>query len=344
MMNRCAKASVRDVAQAAGVSIGSVSRVLNGGAHVSMALRARVMAAAEQLDYQANVHARGLRLNASRIIGCMVPELRNPIYGKIIESLEAAVTHREYMLLLGNSRAEVSREAQLLRFFQSHGVDGLVLTPNEEGQAFIEGVLGRCRLPMVVIDRDVQGSRDCVMLDHRAGVQRATEYLLSLGHRRIALFSGGYGFWSGRERVSGYAEAFRLAGFVPVLELIHQVHSGSYTVQMAKQTMMEILQLPIERRPTAIIAPGTHILAGALQAVRERGLRIPQDFSVIAIGASDAVEFSSPALTVVRWDAAAHATQAVELLFERLAHPDALSQQRMVATELVLGQSCAPML
>ncbi len=332
------KISVRDVAREAGVSIGSVSRVLNGGANVSQKLRNRVMSVVDRLGYQANVHARGLRMGSSKIIGCMVPEIRNQIYGKIIGAIEAAVTKKNYMLLLGNSLGDIEREHHLLRFFQSHGVDGLIITPSSEGDDFIKSPLGKSTIPMVIVDREVQGARDSVMLEQRQGIQQATEHLITLGHKRIALFTGGQGFWSGRERQTGYEHALQTAGISFDLGLVRQVRSWVYSSYEDMRTLLQSKQ-----RPTAIIAPSTHILAGVLKAIRNEGLIIPKDISVIAIGPSDAVDFSNPPLTVIRWDVDAHGKLATELLFDRLQEPEQPFRRRMVPVELVLGQSCAPL-
>jgi len=332
------KVSVRDVAREAGVSIGSVSRVLNGGANVSRDLRSRVLSVVDRLGYQANVHARGLRLGSTKIIGCIVPEIRNHIYANIVGAIEAAVTRKHYMLLLGNSLGEVEREQHLLRFFHSHGVDGLIITPSSEGPEFIQGALGKSRIPMVIVDREVTGVRDSVMLDQRQGIRHASEHLHSLGHRRIALFTGGRGLWSGRERQAGYEDALAVAGITPDPQLVRQADSWSYSSYEDMRTLLQSTQ-----PPTAVIGASTHILAGILKAIRDAGLLIPRDISVIAIGPGDAVDFANPPLTLVRWDVDSLGKLASELLFERLRTPHDNFQRRLLPMELILGQSCAPL-
>ncbi|MFT4268301.1 MAG: substrate-binding domain-containing protein [Xenophilus sp.] len=331
------RVSVRDVAREAGVSIGSVSRVLNGGPNVSDLLRARVFAVVERLGYRANVHARGLRLGSSRIVGCMVPEIRNQIYASFVGAVESQLNDAGYMLLLGSSRADVERERQLLGFFEGHGVDGLIITPSSEGLAFVEGPFGRSTTPMVVLDREVDETRDTVLIDQRGGVRQAVEHLLSLGHRRIALFTGGAGLRSGRERVAGYRQAFESAGLAADDALVRMVTAWTHS---SFDDMRAMLRLPSP--PTAVIAPSTRILSGALKAIRAAGLSVPADLSAIAIGPTDAVEFSMPPLTAVRWDIEASGQIASQLLLERLQQPAAPFRQVMMDTELVLGQSCVP--
>lgn len=329
--------SVRDVAREAGVSIGSVSRVLNGGPNVSELLRARVFAVVERLGYRANVHARGLRLGSSRIVGCMVAEIRNQLYANFVGSVESSLHGQGYMLLLGSSQGDVARERELLGFFESHGVDGIIVTPSSEGRAFVEGPFGRSQTPMVVVDREVDGTRDTVMIDQRGGARRAVEHLLSLGHRRIALFTGGVGLRSGRERMAGYREAHEAAGLAADEGLIRPVVTWMHS---SFDDMQALLRLASP--PTAVIAPSTRILSGALKAIRASGLSVPTDISAIALGSTDAVEFSMPPLTAVRWDVEASGQFASQLLLERLKQPEAPLRRLLVETELVLGQTCAP--
>lgn len=329
--------SVREVAREAQVSIGSVSRVLNGGPNVSDLLRARVLAVVERLGYRANVHARGLRLGSSRIVGCMVPEIRNQLYSSFVGAVESSLNDEGYMLLLGSSRGDMERERQLLGFFESHGVDGIITTPSTEGDAFVRGPFGTSRTPIVVIDREVDDTRDSVMIDQRGGARQATQHLLSLGHRRIALFTAGMGMRSGRERIAGYREAFEAAGLVPDDALIRPVVSWTHSSFDDMQALLR-MRAP----PTAVIAPSTRILSGALKAVRAAGLAVPTDVSAIAIGPTDAVEFSMPSLTAVRWDIEASGRLASQLLLERLKTPDAPVHRIVLETQLVLGQSCAP--
>ncbi|KAF1067586.1 substrate-binding domain-containing protein [Variovorax sp.] len=330
--------SVRDVAREAGVSIGSVSRVLNGGPNVSELLRTRVFAVVERLGYRANVHARGLRMGSSRIVGCMVPEIRNQLYSSFVGAVESSLHEKGYMLLLGSSRGDVERERELLGFFESHGVDGIITTPSAENEAFVQGPFGRSQTPMVIVDREVAGTRDSVLIDQRGGARQAVEHLLLLGHRRIALFTAGVGARSGRERLAGYREALAAAGLPIDENLIRPVVSW---MQSSFDDMHALLRLPSP--PTAVIAPATRILSGALKAARVAGLTVPQDLSAIAIGPTDAVEFSMPPLTAVRWDIEASGRLASQLLLERLKDPGAPMRRIMLDTELSLGQSCAPL-
>ncbi|KAF1023657.1 MAG: Catabolite control protein A [Paracidovorax wautersii] len=335
--------SVRDVAREAGVSIGSVSRVLNGGPHVSQDLRERVYSVVERLGYRANVHARGLRTGSSRIVGCMVPEIRNQIYASFVGAVEARLNASGYMMLLGNSHGSAPRERQLLAFFESHGVDGIIATPGSKGEDFLRGPFGAGRTPLVVLDRDVDGACDAVLIDQEGGVRAATQHLIGLGHRRIALFTGGVGLRSGRGRIQGWRDAHRARGLPADDGLIGLVSAWS---QSSYDDMRAMLRLP--EPPTAVIAPSTRVLSGALKAVRDAGLAWPVDFSAVAIGATDAGEFAWPELTTVAWDAEASGRLACELLLARL-EPSAQAPSRPVPAQRLLldtwlqqGQSCGP--
>lgn len=329
--------SVRDVAREAGVSIGSVSRVLNGGPNASEALKTRVSEVAERLGYRANVHARGLRMGSSRIVACMIPEIRNQIYSGFVGAVESALREQGYMLLLGSSGGNVERERQLLGFFQSHGADGIIATPSTEGRAFAAGPFGASPTPMVIFDREAAGTRDTVVIDQRDGVRQATAHLAALGHRRIALFTAGAGLRSGRERVAGYRQALEVSGLPMDEALVRLVVSWD---QSSYDDMQQLLAL--RAPPTAVIAPSTRILSGALKAIRVAGLSIPEDISAVAVGPTDAAEFAEPALATVSWDIEASGRLACELLLRRLREPEAVIRRVRLPTEWIGGASCGP--
>jgi LacI family transcriptional regulator len=332
------KISVREVAAAAGVSIGSVSRVLNGNGYVSADLSARVLQAVEDLGYCPNANARGLRMGSSRTIGCLVPDISNPLYASYVSAVEARLLEDGYMLLLGSTRGLLTRERELVRLFESRGMDGIVATTVNEGKSESGETLAQCRIPVVIIDRDMGAKYDMVSLDHRNGVRHAVEYLFSLGHERIVLLTPGIEIRPGRERIAGYKEAYAAAGKKVDARLILGVNprlTSSY------DDMKLLLSHP--NPPTAIIGLGTHVLSDASRAVYEFGLTIPQDISMIAIGTPDSVGFANPPLTMLRLDVDAHARSAVELLLERIRlGPQTPRRHITKAIDLVIAGSCAP--
>lgn len=331
------KASVRDVAREAGVSIGSVSRVLNGGTYVSPELETRVRAAVEKLGYRPDANARNLRTGSSKTIGCLIPELANPLYAAYVSAIEARLQESGYMLLLGNTRGSPAREQELMRLFASRGMDGIVATPLDEAPGAGTDIFAQCRLPLVILDRDLPIERDVVSVEHRAGVRQAIEYLFSLGHERIALFTPGSHIRPGRERIAGYRDAYSAAGRTADPRLIKEINPRL----LSSYDDMKAL-LASDKPPTAVIGLGTRILSAALRAAYEAGMSIPRDLSVIAIGTPETLEFAHPPMTMLRFDLEEHGRIAAEMILDRIRLGDAAPHRRITKPmELVIAASCA---
>lgn len=330
------RVSVSDVAAEAGVAIGSVSRALNGNKHVSTALRARVQAAAEKLGYQPHAQARGLRLGRSNTIGLLVNDVRHPMYSAVVGAVESELSARGQMLLLANAHGEPAREQVILDTFRRSAIDGAIITA--AFHALEESFVPMAeRLPLVLIDRDVDGL-DRVCLERRNGMRTAVRHLLTLGHRRIALFTPALDRVPGGERVAGLRDAFRQAGLKPDLRYVPVLASP---LQDGAGPMRALLDLP--EPPTALVCLGTRLLSGALRALRERGLQVPRDFSVIAIGAPEMLDLADPPLTCLRMDLLGLGRTAAQLMLRRLANPAAPAERIQLETDLVLRDSCGPL-
>lgn len=330
------RVSVSDVAAEAGVAIGSVSRALNGNKHVSAALRARVQAAADKLGYQPHPQARGLRLGRSNTIGLLVNDVRHPMYSAVVAAVESELSAHGQMLLLANAHGEPAREQVILDTFRRSAIDGAIITaafyaPQEGSEPMVD------RLPLVLIDRDVDGV-DRVCLERRNSLRTAVRHLLMLGHRRIALFTPALDRVPGGERVAGLRDAYRQAGIEPDLRYVPVLASP---LQDGAGPMHELLDLP--EPPTALVCLGTRLLSGALRALRERGLQVPRDFSVIAIGAPEMLDLADPPLTCLRLDLVGLGRTAAQLMLRRLANPAAPVERIQIETDLVVRDSCGPL-
>lgn len=334
-MKQDRKVSVHDVAREAGVSIGSVSRVLNGGRYTSPDLVARVNAAVRKLGYHPDAKAQSLRRGSSRTIGCLIPDITNPLYAACVSAIETRLAADGYMLMMACSRYDSEREQELLKVFEARGMDGLIVATMDESSSATLEALSRSRVPVVVLDRDFDLKRDFVLIDHRAGITSAVEYLASMGHRRIALFTPGLDMRPGRERKAGYVAAHKAAGLPVDRKLVRGISNQIHT---SYDEMAALLASP--EPPTAVIALGNRILSGALRAIHEAKLGIPGDMSVIAIGSSATTEFSYPPMTQVRFDVEANGRIAAEVLLERLRHPDHAPHRVTLTTQLILGATC----
>ena len=331
------KASVRDVANEAGVSIGSVSRVLNGGTYVSADLESKVMAAVEKLGYHPDANARNLRTGSSKTIGCLIPDISNALYASYVSAIESRLQESGYMLLLGSTKGSLVREQEIMHLFESRGMDGIIATPVKETAGEATDVYAQCRLPLVILDRDIKIPRDTIAVDHRAGIRKGIDYLFSLGHQRIVLLTPGADIRPGRERIAGYREAYEAAGRTVDADLIKVINprlSSSYDDVRAL--------LASKTPPTAIVGLGTQILSAAMRAVYDAGLTIPGDISVIGIGTPDTVEFAHPQMTMLRFDLEDHGRTAAELILDRIRLGDDIPCRRITKPmELVIAGSCA---
>ncbi len=332
------KASVHDVAKAAGVSIGSVSRVLNGGTYVSADLQAKVLAAVEKLGYRPDANARNLRTGSSKTIGCLIPDISNPLYAAYVSVIESRLQESGYMLLLGNSRGNPAREQELMQLFVSRGMDGIIATPLKESGPDAE-VYARCRTPLVILDRDLKKIElDTIATDHRAGIRKTVEYLFSLGHERVALFTPGLDIRPGRERVAGYTDAYKSAKRKVNIALVREVNPRLVS-SFDEMTALLTSSAP----PTALIGLGTQILSGAMRAAYEMGLAIPADLSVVGIGTPATLEFVQPPMTMLRFDIEASGRAAAELILDRIQSGNSQPPRRVTKPmELIIAGSCAP--
>jgi LacI family transcriptional regulator len=337
-MNKSRRVSVHDVAAAAGVTIGSVSRVMNGGRYVSAELRAKVLAAVERLQYRPHAAASSLRTGRSKAIGCMVSEIENPLYAAFVGAVEAHVGAQGYTLLLANSHHDRRREAEILEMFERRGLDGAVVTTSFRWRDRAADPYARTQLPLVMMDRDSPLPCDQVHMGHRDGIAQAVRYLHTLGHRRIALFTAGPGLRPADERVAGWREAHARLGMKVDERLLRVVEAPT---QSGADEMRALLRL--KSRPTALIGLGTRLLSGAVRAARDAGLSVPRDLSVIAISSPALLELADPPLTYVHFNLEQAGRAAAQLLLERLGSDDAPPAARTleVPMELVVRESCA---
>lgn len=333
-----AKLTIREVAAAAGVSLGTVSRVLNGVPSVRPEIRTRVLASMRQLGYQPNSIAQSMRRQDTRVIGCLVTFVSHPVFTSTVTAAEAVLREAGYAMVLANTGDRTSRELELFDFFKRRRVDGLITTLGREDDPEAVAALRGLDAPVVLLEREVDGPFDSVVSDNGGGCYTATRYLLELGHRRIALVTSAITNRPGRERQKNFRKAHADFGLQPEPELMRTWISSA---EFGFRESYALLSAPSP--PTAVIA-GVHELVGLLRAVRGLNLRVPEDLSVIAFGDSDLAELTTPPITVVRWAADQLGRTAAELLLARLAKGSAASEPNciMLPTEFVLRQSCAP--
>lgn len=331
------RVSVRDVARVAGASISSVSRVLNNSGYASSELRGRVAWAIEQTGYSPSFAARHLRTGRSRAIGFMVSNLANPFLASLVARVEEHLRVAGFALLVASTYDQSAREEELLTLFQNRQLEGVFAAPSAENVPRARDPFARCELPLVILDREISFQADAVFLDHRSAMRQAVEYLIGLGHRRIALLGPNEDIRPGREKLLGYRDGLD-AHRLPFDEsLVCMLRSAVDSPEQQVSNM-----LAARSPPTAIIGLGTQILSGALRAVRRSGREIPADLSIIGIGTPDVFALMYPPMTTLRFDLETTASSMTRLMLDRIAGSAPPEARRVrVGLDLVLGETCA---
>lgn len=320
-----------DVARIAGVSLGTASRVLNGSTDVKPLNVAKVKKAMKSLNYRPSDVARSMRTNTSRMIGCMITDITQPVSGEMVGGAEEVLWQSGYALIVAATHQIAEREHKILDLFARHKLDGMILcTTSDADNLAIPDELAD--FPLVLWERDGGTRFDMVLTEHGRGTELATNHLLGLGHKRIALVAGYNGTWPGREQVRGYRNAMSAAGLAVPKNAIHE--TGSFDLGRAYELL--------ERadRPTAVIL-NVNDAAFFLQAARTLRLRVPDDVSVVSIGDNPELDVFSPSVTAVRGNGRKVGSEAARLLLERIQHAPPASRRVFVSTELIVRQSTA---
>jgi LacI family transcriptional regulator len=323
--------SIRDVAEKAGVSLGTVSRVLNDHPSVRADRRQRVKEAIADLDFHPDVFAQSLRRGTSKTLGIVIPDLRNPFFAELAHHVELAARRRGYKLLLACSEEDPALETEHLESLSSWRVDGVVLAP--VGDAAHGGPPRAA--PLVVIDRSLDALA-VVAADHRGGARLATDYLLSLGHRRIGCVAGPANVAAARERLAGFLDAVAAARERLGVAIDERVVHAAFDCDAGRQAGEALLTL--KTPPTAIFASSDQQAIGAMRAAADRGFEIPRQLSIVGFDGILVSDLVTPRLTTVMQPVAAIAEAAIARL---LAGDDAAGAQRFACT-LVIRESCAP--
>ena len=304
-----------DVATLAGVSVKTVSNVVNGYAHVSASTRAKVDAALAQLDYRPNLAARNLRRGRSGIVALALPELEVPYFAELARHVVEAARERGWTVLIDQTDGDREREQLVMDSFGTQLIDGLILSPIASGAT--ELAARRSTTPMVLLgERVYAGPADHVSIDNVAAARTAVSHLLGLGRRRVAAVGAQSQPSAGtaRLRARGYVEAIRAAGLEVDRDLI--VPAGSFSRDEGARAVDTLLDLP--RRPDAIFCFNDLLALGALRRLHERRVRVPTDVAVVGIDDIEDGRWATPTLTTIQPDKEQIARLAVQLLADRL--------------------------
>ncbi|MEV4709024.1 LacI family DNA-binding transcriptional regulator [Actinoplanes sp. NPDC049316] len=322
---RMGRPTMNDVARSAGVSLKTVSRVVNGEATVDPALVARVRAAVASLGYRPNLGATMLRRNdlRTRTIGVLLEDVSNPFSAAVNRAVEDEAHGRGVHVLTGSLDEDPVRERDLAGAFARRHADGLILAPTAPDQGYL-GTDWQPGAPVVFVDRPATGYRgDTVLATNRSGTADAVRHLIARGHRRIAFLGDAPRIATARSRRQGYRDAMREAG-LPTCE-------AAAPDRGAEAAALALLTLPA--RPTALFTAQNLITVGALRALRRLGLQ----HRVALVGFDDfpLADLLDPPITVVAQDPAAMGRAAAEALFERIDGYDEEPREISIRTMLI---------
>lgn len=333
------RATIHDVAREAGVSIGTVSRVINGHGRTGDDTRKRVKDAIERLGYRVNTLAQNMRRQSTRTVALLVHDIGNPIFAKAARFAQEVLEDAGYMLVLASTGASAASEASAVRMLSQRRMDGIIVFLRREDDPDTLTALREFDGAVVLFDRAIDVEGDVLLTDHAGGVTLATRYLLDLGHRAIALIGGASGIYPGRERVRGFMEAFAACGFEkpPPSFIRTESLEADYGFREASSLLFDAA------RPTAIIAAGNQVLEGVIAAIRAARLQFPKDISLVGFDDSAVAQLSVPPITVIARDVSQMGTMAAQMLLDRLRfgaeHP---AQKVILPTQIALRESCAP--
>jgi LacI family transcriptional regulator len=320
------RASIRDVARRAGVSVTTVSHTLNRTRFVSDAARAKVEEAAQALGYVLGEPARGPRHNATRTLGMLVPDNSNPYFAEIIRGVQDGCNAAGYSLLLCNSNNDPACQADHLRVLAERRVDGLVLVAAGEDAQVVESCR-HLRLPLVLLDREIEGLvADLIEVDHAAGAEIATAYLLALGHERVACIGGPAHLRPSLQREAGWRRALARVAVTPRDD---EFERGDFGPQGGAAAMLRLLRCG--RPPGAVFACNDLMAIGALHAAHAEGVDVPGELSIVGFDDIELAAYTAPPLTTVAQPKGAIGAGAAALLLERLrAGRDEPRHQRLL--------------
>jgi LacI family transcriptional regulator len=327
--------TIRQVADLAGVSIATVSRVLNGHTDVSDRTREMVQRVIRERGYRANLRSRAVPTGR---VGVAVPMVHPGYFAQILSGAAEALYEHDMRVVLCPTRHSLTREMSLLDRLSDGEADGAVLVLPEESSEEL-GMLAEHGLPFVVVDprTQVADGIPIVCAAHSSGAAQATRHLLDLGHRRIGVIGGPRGWIATEERLRGHFAALAARGVLPDSSYVRY---ANFRIDAGLAAATELLDLPSP--PTAIFAFNDGMAIGAVQAAAQRGLQVPRDFSVV--GFDDTVEaaISAPALTTVRQPLAELGRTAVSLLLRQLQNRRLEPLRVELETKLVVRDSTAP--
>lgn len=326
--------TMMDVAKLAGVSTATVSRVINSPEAVRDQTRKKVIRAMKICNYKYNALARGFATKQSNTIGLIIPNINNPVFADSTQGVQDCADKRKVQVILGNSYYQYDQEEKLVNTLREKQVDGLIITTTKLKGAVLKTLLDE-DFPFVLLFSTIKGGpMSAVGVDNYRGGYRATEHLVTLGHRRIGMVAGSFSITDrSYHRWHGYRMCLRDHGISYDKELLVQT---DYSLESGRDAVKKLLAL--KDQPSAVFCSNDYIALGAMKGARELGLNLPSDLSIVGFDDMQTASYLVPALTTIRQPAYEIGEIATELLFQRMETPTK-PVQRMLESSLIIRES-----
>ena len=332
-------ANMKEIARLAGVSLGTVSHVLNGTVKVRDPLRKRVLDAVNKTGYQPSQLARGLRKDKTNILAMIIPDILNPFFPGVVRGAEDVAFSNGYRLVLCNTDNDHAKEISHLKALQSYLPSGLIVIPSDfsdlAAQADSYRKAGSAVVCVDRLPRHWEG--DSVTINNAEGSYTATSYLIGLGHRSLGAITGPLRLTNSQDRLKGFKKAMRQANLDAGPEYLQETtfdKAGGYA-----KTKILLRMVP---RPTAIMACNDMIALGVLQAIREAGLRCPDDISIMGFDGLDLTEMTTPQLSSIYQSPYQLGATAAQLALDRVTEKNSPVRKIVLKTELRIRESVGP--
>ena len=329
-------ATMKDIARQTGLGLATISSYFNGG-NVREKNRIKIEAALEELHYEVNEVARGLKTNATRTIGVVIPELNNTFCAEIITGMEDVLRSHGYATIVCDCRTDRKLEQEAVEFLIRRRVDGIINMPvDEEGKHLRK--FQKTGKPIVLIDRRIQGiSCDSVLVDNRKAAEDAVQCFIKNGHRNIGIIGGPEGIFTAQERLAGYSKALKEAG-IPIRGSL--IFHGDYTIQGGVRGLEELVRSNPDM--TAVFVTNYEMTMGAMIGVNELGIKIPEQLSMIGFDNLQFARACNPKLTIVSQPTDGIAREVARIMLEHLENGKQENEEcfsEKLQTEIVEGKS-----
>jgi DNA-binding LacI/PurR family transcriptional regulator len=327
--------TIKDVAKLAGVHPSTVSRVINNDSRISEKTKDKILLIINKLGYTPNAIARGLKTKRTYTLGMLIPDITNPFFAEIARGAEDTANKNNFNVILCNTDDKLKKERTYLDILKGKRVDALILgTAHIKDKSILE--LEEKKFPFILVSRGIKGlNKNCVIVDDIAGGTMATEYLIKLGHRRIAHIAGPLKVRSAINRLEGYKFALKKYKIKYQEELVEE---GDFRITGGYKAMKKLLGLP--EPPRAIFAANDLLALGAMQAIQKKKYHIPEDFCIIGFNDISLASFVYPPLTTVRQPMQEMGALAVKMLLKIIEGGEFNQKKVVLKPKLIIRESC----